>query len=232
MAKPRAIVAILLMSLPIAAPAFLPRTLQTSWAASDPIRYQIRSGDTLERIAARGLNDPADAELLAAANNLGPRASLRAGDRITVPAMLVRRDPMAVRVLSFVGEAKLGSGSPLEPGMMLVEGDEVITGPDAHVRLSLEGDRRLMLPSRSHLRIEALHRIPLTGVVNERLVLVDGDDGWLARLEGSRAPRLLTTPAIPGRARAAAGAQLAQADGLDGKVPVSRTVSDVGPENE
>ncbi|WP_207793758.1 hypothetical protein, partial [Polymorphobacter multimanifer] len=149
----------MLLSLPMAAPALNQATVEQRWVDVAPLRYVLPSTGTFHSIAAQGLIDPGAAHRLAMANDMPLGARLQRGMVVSVPAALLRHQALRAQVIGFAGQARLGNGTPLVLGMMLAEGDIVETGPNSHVRIEIEGGRRLLLPSQSRARIDALHRV-------------------------------------------------------------------------
>ncbi|WP_416907744.1 MAG: LysM peptidoglycan-binding domain-containing protein [Polymorphobacter sp.] len=171
----------MLLALPMAAPALIPADSAVPWADAPSLEHRARSGDTLARIAARGLQDPDDLALLAEANGLAVDARLARGQRIEVPGALLKREKLGAKVTRFFGEARLAGGTPLAVGMTLSEGDIIETGPNGFVSLEAAG-KAVTLPSSSRVKIAALHRVVLSGDVVREFSLLPVREDWLAQL--------------------------------------------------
>ncbi len=169
MAKGRAIAAIMLLTLPMAAPALNSPKMDQDLTDEAPLYYRVGSPETFQDIASKGLAGDDAAHLLAMANGKPLDARLRAGTMVQIPAALLRVEALPARVIGFAGSARMADGTPLALGMTLLKGDIVETGANSHARIEIEGGKRLMLPSRSRIRIDALHRVVLTGRIEQRL---------------------------------------------------------------
>lgn len=168
----------MLLTLPMAAPALIPQSGEVRWADAPVLRHTVGAGETLGRIAARGLHDSDDVALLAEANGLAPGARLKPGQVIEVPGAILKRVMLKARVTAFAGDVRLQGGAPLDVGMALAEGDIIETGPNSFVTLMAAGER-VTLPSSSRVKIAALHRVVLSGVVMREFALLPVRDDWL-----------------------------------------------------
>lgn len=205
MAKGRSIAAMMLLTLPMAAPALIPAGSELRWADAPTLRHMARQGDTLGSIAARGLHDAKDVETLADANGISSKTRLSAGQVIDVPGALLKRELLPAVVTGFAGVASLQGGTPLAVGMRLGEGDIIETGPNSFVTIKAAG-KRLTMPSSSRVKIESLHRVVLSGEIVRSFSLLPMREDWLAQL-GLRGED--------------AGTALALADGDDGQGPAT-----------
>jgi len=171
----------MLLTLPIAAPALIPAGSELRWADAPVLHHTVRPGETMARIAARGLQDADDLAALAEANDMTPGAPLRTGQVIAVPGALLKRDMLSAHVTGFAGAATLQGGEPLSVGMTLHEGDIIETGPNSFVTLKAAG-KRFTLPSASRVKITALHRVVLSGEVVRTFSLLPVRNDWLAQV--------------------------------------------------
>lgn len=171
----------MLLTLPIAAPALIPSSGETRWDGAPPLTVTAAAGDSLKSIAGRGLTSMEDLKLFAEANGLAPDAVLRAGQKVEVPGALLKREMLAARVSGFSGYPMLQGGEPLAVGLKLSEGDIIETGPNGFVSLLAAG-QRVTLPSASRVKIVALHRVALNGAVVRTFALLPLRDDWLASL--------------------------------------------------
>lgn len=181
MAKGRSIAAMMLLTLPMAAPALIPAGSEMRWADAPVLNHKVRSGDTLSRIAARGLLEPGDVEALAEANGMTTDTRLRPGQVIEVPGAILKREMLSARVTGFAGVATLQGGEPLSVGMTMSEGDIIETGPGSFVTLVAAG-KRVTLPSSSRVKIAALHRVVLSGELVRSFTLLPVRNDWLAQV--------------------------------------------------
>ena len=162
---------IVLLALPIAAPATAPIPGEARWDTAPALVYRTRPGDTVSGIAEKALGDPAQAGVLMAANGLLPSQTLRTNQYISIPSSMLRRDMLKARITGFAGNVRLGDedGPRLAVGSEITEGDIVSIGANSFVTLDMGMAGRVTLPSQSRLRIAALHRVALTGQVIRRL---------------------------------------------------------------
>lgn len=171
----------MLLTLPMAAPALIPAGSELRWADAPVLLHTVRPGETMARIAARGLHEADDIAVLADANGIAPGGRLRAGQVIEVPGAILKREMLRAEVTGFAGVATLQGGEPLSVGMKLSEGDIIETGPNSFVTLKAAG-KRLTLPSSSRVKIAALHRIVLSGEVVRSFSLLPVRQDWLAEI--------------------------------------------------
>jgi hypothetical protein len=183
MARGWSITLLLLLALPIAAPATAPIPGEARWQEAPALLYRAHEGDTLPAVARRALGDPSRIIELAAVNGLSVDAPLRAGQDITIPAGMLRREMLTARVISFAGQVETGQGEPLRVGSELREGDIINIGANSHVTLDMGPAGRVTLPSQTRLRFTALHRVALTGAIERRLEPVE-ETSWLAGRRG------------------------------------------------
>jgi hypothetical protein len=171
----------MLLTLPMAAPALIPAGSELRWADAPVLNHVVRPGETMARIAARGLQEADDIAALAEANGMAPGMRLRTGQVIEVPGALLKRDMLSAELTGFAGSAPLQGGEPLSVGMKLHEGDIIETGPNSFVSLKAAG-KRLTLPSSSRVKIAALHRVVLSGEVVRTFSLLPTRNDWLAQI--------------------------------------------------
>lgn len=169
----------LLLMLPIAAPATAPIPGEVRWDSAPALRYKIRAGDTMASIAERGLGDPGQIAALAAANGLPVQTRLQAGEIISIPSSMVRRDMLTAKIISFSGEVTLDDGLALSLGSELAEGDVISVGANSFVTLDMGVAGRVTLPSQSRVRIAELHKVAMTGAVKRRLEHLPRHQAWL-----------------------------------------------------
>ncbi|WP_439534120.1 LysM peptidoglycan-binding domain-containing protein [Polymorphobacter sp.] len=170
----------LTLTLPFAAPATAPVPSEARWDSAPALRYRIEAGDTLASIASRGLGNPQALPMLAAANDLPIDARLRAGQFISIPSNMLRREPIRATVTGFAGDVRLSPDLPVAVGDTLGEGDIIEVGADSFVRLDMRAAGCVTLPSQSRVRIRTLHRVALTGEIARALEDLPMDHVWLA----------------------------------------------------
>lgn len=180
MARFWSIFLLLLLALPIAAPATAPVPDEARWDNAAALIYRARAGDTLAGLADRALGDPGRLALLAGANALKADAKLQEGQKISIPYSMLKKDMLTARVTSFAGTVTTGEGLALAVGNELREGDIISTGAGSYVTLDMGPAGRVTLPSQTRVQIAALHRVALTGAIKRRLEPVETETLWLA----------------------------------------------------
>jgi len=146
-------------------------------AADDLAHYQVRQGDTLYALAEKYLIRPGDYRAVQRANRVRNPRRLVIGSDLAIPVEWLRTEPIEAVVETLSGEATVttqGRISALAKGAVLRQGDTVATQANAFVRLALPDATHMTLPSQSRLRIEALHRVLLTGAVVRGFALEKG----------------------------------------------------------
>jgi hypothetical protein len=191
MAKTWSIALLLLLTLPMAAPATAPVPTGARWDSEPALRYRVPQGESLRSLAARAIAQPESLPMLASANGLGVNARLRAGQYVSIPSNMVRRELLKAVVTGFAGDVSLAPGVSVTLGSALTEGDVITVGANSYVTLEVAGTGRVTLPSQSRVRIKALHRVALTGAVVRALENLPADEPWL-RLPGASEGQLLS----------------------------------------
>jgi hypothetical protein len=180
MARRWSIALLLLLTLPMAAPATAPIQGEARWDSAAPLRYKVKSGESLRSISRTALTEADSVAMLAAANGLGVDSRLRAGQYISIPSSMLRRDALRATVVSFSGDVRLGKGAEVALWDALHEGDVIEVGANSFVTLDMDVAGRVTLPSQSRVRIAALHRVAVTGEVRRELDVQPIDKPWLA----------------------------------------------------
>jgi len=178
MAKTWSIALLLLLTLPMAAPATAPVPSEARWDSSPALRYRVQRGDTLPSIAATALSQPDALAMLASANGLEIDARLRAGQNISIPSNMLRREMLPAKVTGFAGDVRLAPDVPVTLGDVLLEGSVIEVGANSFVTLDMGVAGRVTLPSQSRVRIKALHRVAITGAVARQLDVLPTETAW------------------------------------------------------
>lgn len=141
--------------------------------------YRVKPKDTLYDIAVRYLTNPNDWKVLQRINGVTDPRDLHAYATLRVPAALLKRTPLFARVLSVNGQVETagddGRYMPLRVGTELGQGSRLRTGRDASVALELPDGSHIVLPSSSSITITRLRSTPMTGVVERRFELKQGE---------------------------------------------------------
>ncbi len=128
-----------------------------SWAL-EPLRVDVRPGDTLYDLAERYLDDPAQWEVLARANGSPHPLRLPPGSTLLIPAELLRARPGAATVehLSGTVQVRLG-GEPARALTLddrLVDGDVLETARNGFVTLRLADGALVRVAGDSELTLQ------------------------------------------------------------------------------
>jgi hypothetical protein len=180
MARRWSIALLLLLTLPMAAPATAPIQGEARWDSAAPLRYRVKSGDSLRSISRVALTEADSVAMLAAANGLEVDSRLRAGQYISIPSSMLRREALHATVVSFAGDVRVGEGAEVALSDALGEGDVIEVGANSFVTLDMGVAGRVTLPSQSRVRIEALHRVAVTGKVLRQIDVQPINKPWLA----------------------------------------------------
>lgn len=142
-----------------------------------PVTYVVRRGDTLYELAKAYLRHPSDYHHVQRANRISRPRLLRAGARLRIDPSLLRTDPLEARLSAFSGAVQVEAGGRLAParlGMAIVEGQRLITGPNAFATLDMADASRVTLPSNTSLRIVRLRHVALTNAPQRVFQLDEG----------------------------------------------------------
>ncbi|VCU69673.1 FecR protein [Pigmentiphaga humi] len=195
----------------------------------EPLRHEVRTGDTLYDLAQAYLEDPGQWPELARANG-NPRPNrLRPGSIVLVPDALLRRKPGGARIVHVSGEVRYatrgGASGVLETGMKLIDGDRVETGSGGFATLEMADGSVVRITGDSVLRLD---RVKYSLVKKRADTALSLDKG---RVESSVAPQRASgsrfqvgTPLMAAGVRgtefgvSVAGGNRATSDVLEGEV--------------
>ena len=129
--------------------------------ARTPVAYVVQPGDTLIGLAAAYLRRPADYRRVQRDNQISRPRALQIGSRLMIDPDLLRSTPIDARLSAVSGTVQVetnGARAPARAGMVLVEGQRLITGPGAFATFEMADESRVTLPSNTSLRIERLRQ--------------------------------------------------------------------------
>ena len=146
----------------------------------DMTPYMVRADDSLYTLADRYMQSPADWRLLRDINHVANPRRLQVNARLSIPTSRLRQTLLTARVAAVRGSvAKLGTAGapplPVSAGTLLMEGDELSTGRDAFVSMTLPDGSHVVLPSSSRIHIGRLRTTLLTGAVDRQFDLRQGE---------------------------------------------------------
>lgn len=172
------VVAVAALSLaPGMAPAASPAAPRSSAPIDTPVTYVVRRGDTLYDLAKAYLRRPSDYHHVQRANQISRPRVLRIGARLRIDPALLRTAPLDARLGAFSGPVQVETDGRLAParlGMAIVEGQRLITGPNAFATIDLADASRVTLPSNTSLRVVRLRLVALTNAPQRIFQLDEG----------------------------------------------------------
>lgn len=143
------------LCLPVAFPAMAAPPLDA------PVAYVVKPGDTLIGLASAYLNRPDDYRLVQRANQIVRPRALKIGSTLQIDPRLLKSTPINARLSAVSGPVDLetnGARTPARAGMVLVEGQRLITGKGGFATFEMADDSRVTLPSNTSLRIERMRQ--------------------------------------------------------------------------
>ncbi|MEE4452815.1 FecR domain-containing protein [Novosphingobium resinovorum] len=153
------------------APAPVPATAGTRPATSadvrPDVRYVVKPGDNLFRLAATYLIRPDTYRIVQRLNRVADPLRLPVGMVLVIPRELLRHEAVRAAVHSVSGAVRV-DGRPATVGMTVGEGVLIETGQKSFVSLVLPDATSIALPSQSAVRVQRLRRVVLDSHV-ERL---------------------------------------------------------------
>jgi hypothetical protein len=150
--------------------------------ADPPIRYVVQKGDTLIGLGRAYLRKPGDYRPVQTANQISRPTSLPVGKTLRIDSRLLKTTPIDARLSAFSGKVEVetkGQRAPAQTGMVIQEGQRIITGPGAFATFEMEDASRVTLPSNTTVRVERLHTVVL-GNAPQRVFRLDEGRGTIA----------------------------------------------------
>ena len=146
----------------------------------DMTPYVVRADDSLYALADRYMQSPSDWRLLRDINHVANPRHLQVNARLSMPTSRLRQTLLTARVTAVRGSVeKLDTAGapplPVSAGTLLMEGDEISTGRDAFVSMTLPDRSHVVLPSSSRIHIGRLRTTLLTGAVDRQFDLKQGE---------------------------------------------------------
>ncbi len=126
------------------------------------VRYTVRKGDTLFRLADRYLTSRQLYRVVQKQNRIANPLAIPVGKVIVIPRNLLKFKLASAKLISVRGQVSAGN-SPAAVGQVLQEGVEVTTGPSSFTTMLLDDGSRMSLPSNSNIRIRRLRSYALGG---------------------------------------------------------------------
>jgi hypothetical protein len=164
-------------SIILAAALALQPPAPTITAPDEVVAYRLVKGDNLYTLAERHFARTADFAVVQRENHIRNPYRMPVGSVVRIRKALLRFEPISARVLSYRGEIHVirpRGEVPITPGLVLGEGDEIATGADGFVSLSLPDASTVALPSQSRVVIARLRKLALTDGLDRRFELKGG----------------------------------------------------------
>ncbi len=132
----------------------LPATLQ---AAEPMLDFEVTRADTLIGLSRDVLVAPDAWREVARINRLANPNQIRPGQRLRIPARLLRSEPVAATLVRVNGEVRVGT-APAVAGGVLNEGQALETGPNGSAVVALADGSQVRLPPSSLAEVAASRR--------------------------------------------------------------------------
>ncbi|WP_285020007.1 FecR domain-containing protein [Novosphingobium sp. fls2-241-R2A-195] len=126
--------------------------------ARPDVRYVVRPGDNLFRLAANYFIRTEDYRIVQRLNRVADPLRLPVGMVLVIPRALLRHEPVRGTVHSVRGAVRIG-GKSAAVGMTVGEGMLIETGQKSFVTLALPDATTIALPSQSTVRVQRLRRL-------------------------------------------------------------------------
>lgn len=140
-------------------------------APDDMVRYLVRPGDNLFRLASDYLIRPETYRTVQQLNRVADPLRLPIGKTLLIPRVLLKQEAVRGTVLSWRGAVRI-DGRPAANGMPVTEGMLLETGQRSFVTVTLPDDTSIALPSQSAVRVRRLRKVVLDRHV-ERLFAIE-----------------------------------------------------------
>lgn len=204
------------------------------------ISYAAQRGDTLYTVAQRYLQEIDDWRVIARINRVPAPRQLKPGTTLRLPVALLRREPLAARVVATSGNATYAIGNapplPLVPGVSLSEGDSIATGKTGFATIEFDDGSHVSLAHETVVTLATLTRTLLGEASERRLELRRGEVE--SEVTHAKKPRdrfeIRAAPIVAGvrgtHFRVNGGEQTSAVEVLDGAVAVAAAAA-AGPAN-
>ena len=171
--------ALALASTPVmAAPPAKARPPVAKPASGDPpVNYVVQRGDTLIGLGRNYLRKPGDYRQVQTANQISRPTAMPVGKTLSIDPNLLKTTPIDAQLSAFSGKVEVetnGRRAPAQTGMVIQEGQRIITGPGAFATFEMEDASRVTLPSNTTVRVERLRTVTLTNAPQRVFRLDEG----------------------------------------------------------
>jgi hypothetical protein len=152
--------------------------VQAKAAATEAWIYTIRQGDTLESICRAYLRDPEAWRTIGQTNGVEDPTRLRVGATLRIPLAMLRTFAGVAEAMWTRGDVRAfapdGAALTMTPGVRLLTGSRIETGPQGAVLLRLIDGALLLVDERSRVVLEDMTVYTLTGTTRTRLKMDSG----------------------------------------------------------
>lgn len=143
----------------------------------DSVRYTMARGDTLIRLAERFFKRRSDYATVQRRNHISDPRHIPIGTVLTIPKAVLRETPIPATLIAYRGKIAVErDGKPLTPdkGMVLQEGDRIITDASSFATFVLANGSRITLPSQTAVRLATMRRLLLNDAVDFDIAVEKG----------------------------------------------------------
>lgn len=159
-----------------------------------PVRYTVKSGDTLIALAARWFVRRDSWPEVQKLNRISDPIRLPVGKILSIPRALLKSEAVGAKVVAFRGLVTLAGQAPTM-GAPVREGMAIATGDGGSVTVECVDGSRFTLPSHTQVGIARLRRLLLTGDLDRVFATSQGRGEW--RVSPAPTPNsrfMVTTP--------------------------------------
>lgn len=137
--------------------------------AESDLSYTVVAGDTLSGLASKYLNRVSDYRIVQKRNGIANPYRIPVGTILKFPRSILKFRPSSARLASVKGQVTTsigGKAAPAVSGLLLVEGQELVTAGGAFAALTLEDGSRISVPSNSEMKLVRLRRYVLDSALD------------------------------------------------------------------
>jgi hypothetical protein len=153
---------------------------RSAFSAEEEWSYAVRPGDTLIGIAERYFVNPQAWPLVQSRNKVADPYRIPVGTRLSIPAHLLRIDPVTVEVLMVNGQAGVvtgggGQSKALSAGDSLRAGDEVRVAAGSNLSLRFPDGSRLLVLEKSRFKLQRAAHVDGADMSRVQIDLSEGN---------------------------------------------------------
>ena len=190
-----------------------------------PVRYTVKSGDTLIALATRWFVRGDSWPVVQKLNRLADPLRMPVGKVLTIPRELLKSEPVAAKIVAFRGPVTVSGKTPVLGGAVR-EGMAIATGDGGSVTVECADGSRFSLPSQTQVGIARLRRLLMTGDLDRVFATSQGRGEWRVSPAPTPDSRFMVTTPVSVSAVRGTGFRVGYEGGavvgvVDGNVGVS-----------